>query len=88
MTEHGDSIKLRGWQVAVFTALLISSISGAIGNYLSFRDWRTQTNLKIEQMEKATYVPRYEYDVDRRYSAVSLEEIRARISVLESRVGK
>jgi hypothetical protein len=80
-----SDIKLPRWQAQVFSALLLAAISGGVANYLSFRDWRVKTDITLEQIQKSTSLPRSEYEMERRYLSAELEQMRARIAILERR---
>jgi len=85
-TEAKDgAVTIPGWQVKVFAALLVSAIAAGAGNYLSFRDWRVKTDVTLENIQKATSLPRSEYEIERRYLAAELEQMRARLTILERR---
>src|SRR5688572_22865876 len=85
-TEAKDgAVTIPGWQVKVFAALLVSAIAAGAGNYLSFRDWRVKTDVTLENIQKATSLPRSEYEIERRYLAAEPEQMRARLTILERR---
>lgn len=85
MADAKDGVTIPGWQVKAVTALLLSAIAAGVGNYLSFRDWRVRTDAKLEQIQAATSLPRSEYEIERRYLSAELEQMRARITILERR---
>lgn len=86
MTDVADeSIKISGWQVKLFATLLGAAILGGVANYLSFRDWRVQTDATLDQIRSATSLPRSEYEIERRYLSADLEQLRARLTILEQR---
>ena len=86
MTAEHDSIKLPAWQAKALGTLLLAAILAGVANYLSFRDWRVKTDATLEQIQKATSLPRSEYEIERRYLSAELEQIRARLTILESKV--
>ena len=90
MAENGNgsagaTIKLSGWQLGLFAALMVTGVSAAVGNWLSVRDWRVAMTLRVENIEKSTALPRETFELEKKLMYAEIEQLRTRINAQERR---
>lgn len=90
MATDGNGHMLLKWGLGILASLLTLSIVAIAGNLVSLNRemiglmaWKT--NLEAQDSALRNSLPRTEYEIERRYLSAELEQMRARISILERR---